>query len=621
MVRHRLRSRPGAWALIALAVAVARARDGSTEPTDLSPPKTSNQAGRPMAIEVRQGRAEFDLPPGPRPGSRTLVIVSALARNRGPFPIELIARPSGRTRPIALAPEAPASRPKAPLPGPSPVPPPNPGLPPAWRKFHLLIGGTDVASAANYRAVEGRLRAVGRRIQVYVDASDGDVAPETLRDLVSTFDEVVFPSAASRFGQASDVDGDGRFTVLLSSWLTRLAGGKLSVDGFVRGADLDSTLGEPFGNRCDMMYLSTSLKAGPHLRTIVAHEYTHAVTFSRKALSGAAIGLEEEGWLDEALAHLVEDDLGFSKSNIDYRVSAFLSNPERYRLVVDDYYAANLFRSHGNRGATYLFLRWCVDRYGPGLVDALVRSDRRGVENLEAATGSAFSELFRRWTVALYLSGLDPASSPEGAYRSIDPRGEFEDWVLAGPRASWVSAGGPADSWMAEGTTAHYAIVEGSPSGAVSVEVIGPTQSELQVTVIPLPVGLGRPELTVRSATGIGGEVLASADLTERDGTPVRLGALAWEPLVPADDPRSSGLRRGGLDMLGIASAFGTSALPAFGRLQSTAIPLPGLRATDGPVVFKAVGTDARGRRVAAWTVLDPTPGMGARAVRNIPGP
>ena len=53
---------------------------------------------------------------------------------------------------------------------------------------------------------------------------------------------------------------------------------------------------------------------------------------------------------------LVEDALGFSRSNIDYRVVAFLANPERYRLVVDDYYAADLFRSHGNRGATYLFL-------------------------------------------------------------------------------------------------------------------------------------------------------------------------------------------------------------------------------------------------------------------------
>src|SRR5207248_10293264 len=118
---------------------------------------------------------------------------------------------------------------------------------------------------------------------------------------------------------------------------------------------------------------------------------------------------EEEGWLDEGLAHLVEDLHGFSRTNVDYRASAFLSDPCRYRLVVDDYYAADLFRSHGNRGAAYLFLRWCADRFGPGLVPALVRSGRQGVANLEAVTGAAFDDLYRGWSVALFMTGLDPS--------------------------------------------------------------------------------------------------------------------------------------------------------------------------------------------------------------------
>ena len=63
-----------------------------------------------------------------------------------------------------------------------------------------------------------------------------------LDDLVATFDDRVFPVAARTFGLAHDVDGDGRFTVLISSWLARLGGGRHAVDGFVRGADLDPTL-------------------------------------------------------------------------------------------------------------------------------------------------------------------------------------------------------------------------------------------------------------------------------------------------------------------------------------------------------------------------------------------
>jgi hypothetical protein len=149
-------------------------------------------------------------------------------------------------------------------------------------------------------------------------------------------------------------------------------------------------------------------------------------------------------------------------------------------------------------------------------------------------------------------------------------------------------------------------LVEGFPgSKGVSVEVSGPPDAEIQVTAVSLPDGLARPELTVKGRKNLDGQIEVRAVVTERDGTPVRLGALVWEPLVPADDPRKPCFRRGGLDMLGIASMFGTSALPAKGKLRSKAIPLAGFQGLEGPLVFKAVGTDAMGRRVSAWTVVN----------------
>ena len=607
-------ARFGRWCLgflIALLVMVLVGVQAGTN--DRHPVALTHQvwrSGVPVPVSVRDGKARFWLPVA-ESGSEVLVVVSALACSPGPYAIRLE---------TANAPEAglpdqvayPSLRPRRSHSfRPDPTREPASGLPPLKRSFSLMVRDGDIASASNYLAVQGVLRAVGKRVQVYVASEDLDrVEPDLLKDLVATFDDRIFPVAAASVGLARDVDGDGRFTILLSSWLNRLGNGRNAVDGFVRVSDLDLTYSAPFGNRCDMMYLSTNLEPGPHLRTVITHEYMHAVVFSGKCGQGPGVRpvvVEEEGWLDEALAHLAEDQQGFSRSNIDYRISAFLSQPERYQLVVEDYYAANLFRSHGNRGSTYLFLRWCVDQYGPDLMPALIHSRLRGTANLEDATGCSFAELFRRWSVALFMSGLDPASKPVpcGVYRSVDMRNPLEDWELAGPRTTYVASGGPADCWSAAGTSSHFVVVRGGSSPAVEVMVSGPPEAQIQVTAVPLPAGMARLELAAKATRASDGDLRLRATIREQNQQPVRLTALAWEPLIPPADSQLQEFRHGQLDMLGIASSFGTSALSGGAALRSKEIRLKGVHPGTGPLIVKLVGTDDKGRRVAAWWEVD----------------
>jgi hypothetical protein len=430
------------------------------------------------------------------------VIVSTLSRaaDAGPFPVRLSTRSvdPGEVQPpeLAVEPEYQAE-PTTVVPLP-PVAEPVSVEPPEERTFSLMVQEGNVTSRGNYRAVRGRLRAVGRRIQVYVDPDDLDrVEPAALKDLVATFDEQVFPLAARSLGQALDVDRDGRFTVLVSSGLTRQGGGRHPVDGYVRSADFSLNLPAPFSNHCDMMYLSASLPSGPRLRTILAHEYTHAVTLSNRAASGTSV--EEEGWLDEGLAHLVEDLHGFSRSNIDHRVNAFLNDPSRYRLIVEDYYASGLFRSHGNRGAAYLFLRWCADRdrSGPGLIARLIRSNETGVANLESAMRQSFEALYRQWTVALIssergfqslcmqdLGGTGSASAPEALAALAEP--VPPETCTSGPRTTVVRPVGASECWDSAATASRFFVVEGSERGAIEVEVTAPADAGLQVTAIPV---------------------------------------------------------------------------------------------------------------------------------------
>jgi hypothetical protein len=480
------------------------------------------------------------------------------------------------------------------------------------RVFHMLVRDGDVYSPSNYLAVPAALLGVGRRIQVYVASQDlGSVRSEAVRDIIQTFDDRVFPLISSRFGPAPDVDGDGRFTVLLSSWLAHLGGGRYAVDGFVRVADMDRAFRAPLGNQCDMMYLSSALESGPYLRTVLAHEYMHAVLIGQKGRSsGQASGppLEEEGWLDEAIAHLAEDSCGFSTSNIDYRVSAFLARPERYQLVVDDYYAADLFRSHGNRGSTYLFLRWCARAHGEELLPALVHSRLRGVKNLEESTGSSFAGLYRGWTLDLVQNELLAGATAKREGKegpACEPMGsQPAEWEPGGPRLARLSAGG-ALRWTAAGTTSQFTIADGSATGAIEIEVSGPPEAELQVTAVPLGDDRPRLEVSAVKIRGANDEAFLRAEIKERHGVPVRLSHFSWEPLAPSASRRGGVRCHGRLDAAEMEKTLGGPLVPAGGELTSQPIRLAGAGTLDGPLVVKVVGADAKGRRISAWAEVD----------------
>ena len=89
---------------------------------------------------------------------------------------------------------------------------------------------------------------------------------------------------------------------------------------------------------------------------------------------------------------------------------------------------------------------------------------------------------------------------------------------------------------------------------------------------------------------------------------PVSLSALSWEPVTPSANPHAPGFRCGRLDMLGIAAAFGSSALKAAGELRSRPIPLTDVSASNGLLAVKVIGTDENGRRIAAWAEIDAEP-------------
>lgn len=277
------------------------------------------------------------------------------------------------------------------------------------RDFYLHVTDGDLDDPKQYAQIRTRHMVSGRCVRVFLDQQlpDGEVPIARLRELVEMLDEDVVPRIEARFGPLHDTDGDGRLAIVLTPWLSRLQGGRTAIGGLVRGSDFRPDVTPPWSNRCDMLFLNSSLPATDALRDLLSHEVAHAACISQRVARRSSSICEEHDWLSEALAHLAEPGW----SNLDHRVAAFLADTERYPLVVPDYYRAGLWRNAGCRGATFLFARWCTERHGSDVVRQLAQSSKCGRQNVEQATGRRFDDLFREWSLWLASGGM--RSSPE----------------------------------------------------------------------------------------------------------------------------------------------------------------------------------------------------------------
>lgn len=568
-----------------------------------------------IPLEVREGRCEFTVAT-PHKGDKYMLVVGSLARGAGPIPVTIrTERGAGPAPlPVELAEQDEAwkqrtqelhdrlakfSQSRLPV---KDYPPAADSLP--RREFYLFTKETDFHNPHSYTTITGALHGVGRFCQVYVDRDHADVAglQPTIDDVIRTFDEDILPRARQSLGRALDVDRDGRFTILLTPWLGKMSNGKVNLGGFVRGSDFYRDLDAPYSNRCDMMYLNTDLKPGPHLRTLLAHEYTHAVIFSEHVFGDyvpEAVKQDEEGWLNEGLAHLAEEMHGYGWSNLDYRVSAFLNDPGRYQLIVPDYYAAGLWRSHGNRGATFLFLRWCADRYGNDFMSRLIQSNLHGTDNLEVTTRAAFAKLFREWTVALAMGGITPVANTPGSAGIHQPLGGR---LLCGPRFEEVSLSSGNHEMKLAGTAAGYVLLH-SPAGDYShVTISASPEAELQVTLLPLPEDTGRLHIQADRVKGLDGSVQLTLTAHDADLT---LQTAAWERIAPnGSKAEDTNFRPESSMRQVIQSWFGNPKLKAGETRSSSVIALPP-GSGDG-LIFKVSALDAAGQQVSGWTAVDP---------------
>lgn len=374
---------------------------------------------------------------------------------------------------------------------PPPVRPPASHKPRGALFLHVTDGPLD--DARQYARITTRDIAAGTNVRVLADRqlADSRALRRTAAEIVRLFQNETLPVSRAIFGRHCDANGDGRLTIVLTPWLGRLQGGRTSLSGLVRPADFRRDLAPPFGNRCDVLFLNSALRPGPNLTAVLAHEYAHVVTFSRRfhPQPDGTIAPDLDDWLAEGIAHVAESLQRAGWSNLDHRIAAYLRAPQSYPLVVPNYYRAGLWRNHGCRGATFLFLRWCTERYGEGLLRRLIAGRSRGLDDLQACTGCTFPELFRAWSLALAGQALPPDAAAQcdlPGFSSVRLRGTIGRESLHGPAVvEWD--GSEPQRLHVRGTA--FALVRLRSAGGASrrLRITATPGTRVQLTLLRLP--------------------------------------------------------------------------------------------------------------------------------------
>lgn len=402
---------------------------------------------------------------------------------------------------------------------------PRGGLSPAQevgskRDFFVVntAGPIAIADGSNFDQVTATLRFKGDNTLVYVDdaATPGSITDAMMNALGGEFDDEVYPRNVGAFGATSDEDGNDRVIILLSPTVNSLTTQQIfdqgaRIVGFFFGIDLlFDPVSNPFANDAEVFYSvvpdpnavfgAAPMETGDDyvdlIISVAAHEFEHMISFNWHVCKDQTPcqnrGQQETLWLDEGLAHMAEAINGLDFQNL-LRSGLFLATPQQTTLVGGG-------DELDERGASYLFVQYMVDRLGEQVLGRLVQdaglAGLTGITNVDAATDLAFVFLFHQWAATLLLDGSDIPNDDVFEMPSLNLRAGFEiaKQALNNSRPGRVttdyldlqSREVPDASLTVtqRGTSPAYVRVTTRGRANAPVTIDGASGSELQVTVV-----------------------------------------------------------------------------------------------------------------------------------------
>ena len=256
----------------------------------------------------------------------------------------------------------------------------------------------DVDLSRTYQ-ITATLRTQGEHLQMWVEEG-ASVEQSALERSANVFDARIYPTNHEYFGRewTPGIDGDPRL-VVLNARFTGAAGYFASSNEYTREVN-------PYSNQHEMFFMNLdALQPGTaQYEAVLAHEFQHMIHWN--------LDSNEEAWLNEGASELAEEVNGFGWPSED--VARFESDPDLQLNTWTDAPAD----TGAHYGASYLMMRYLLDRFGSELLRAVVQNQSNGIASLDLVlaqrgTHMTFDDLFADWVVA---NALDVPHLSDGRY-------------------------------------------------------------------------------------------------------------------------------------------------------------------------------------------------------------
>jgi hypothetical protein len=275
-----------------------------------------------------------------------------------------------------------------------------------------------------------------------------------LETIVDIIDTNIMPNVTSLLGEPSDVNGDGRVSIVISKTVNAIS--MASADADDQGdmveaytdpeTDLEvySEDENPCSDDQEVIFLFAPDETGvanPVYGPVTVDEYTgmalagrivqgmvELISYNQHVLVNESDA--EETWVTKGVSAVVADLLGFGAIYYDDAWD-YMDAPHLYNLTDGNEGNAECggddtgmsgggeepppskteeeesVLSTSQRGAQYLFFRWLVDAYGTEVLSSLVQTEATGLCNIEDVTEEELKDLAVAWQVALLTTGKE----------------------------------------------------------------------------------------------------------------------------------------------------------------------------------------------------------------------